>query len=119
MLAHFCDDAENTYRYFVAPTSRRLLNRLRVGDISIRGALDQPLTWLVDANAGGEVERAWAMPIESVPADALPNDDVMLRPNLDPLIRLRAIGCRFSPAPSRPAPSDSSSPALSTRCASS
>jgi len=97
MLAHFCDDDAGTNRYFVAPINNRLLTRLRVGDLSIRGSLDQPLSWLVDVNGRGEVEQAWVASIDDVPPDALPQPDVMLRPNLDPLIRLRAIGAQIQP----------------------
>jgi hypothetical protein len=97
MLAHFCDDDAGTSRYFVAPTDERLLTRLRAGDLSIRGALDQPLAWIIDVNARGEVQQVWVASIEDLPPDALPQPDVMLRPSLDPLIRLRAVGAQIRP----------------------
>ena len=97
MLAHFCDDEDERLRYFVAPTSDRILSRLKAGDLSVRSALDQPLAWLADVNRQGEVQRAWVTSIGQVPQDALPLPDVMLRPEFDPLIRLRAIGDAIRP----------------------
>ncbi len=81
-LAHLCDDEGDTARYFVAPTNDRVLLQLRAGELSIRGALDQPLAWVVDLSQS-HVRRAWVATVDSLPLDALPRPDVMLRPELD------------------------------------
>lgn len=91
MLAHLCDEDGDNARYLVAPTSARIVTELKAGARSIYGAIDQPMTWLVDLH-NGEFSRAWAIPLAEVPSDAIPTPEVMLRPALEPLLRTRAVG---------------------------
>jgi hypothetical protein len=92
ILAYACDDDEATNRYIAAPTSAHIIERLQTGVLSVRAALDQPLMWILDTSPGGTVERAWVTTIEELPPDALPERHVLLRPDLQPLLRLRLIG---------------------------
>lgn len=92
MLAHLCDEQEEKLRYVVAPTSSKIIDRLKNGSISIRSALDQPLMWLIDTDAEGMVHRAWVAHPDKLPNEALPAADVMLYPSLEPMFRLRAVG---------------------------
>jgi hypothetical protein len=92
MLAHLIDEDSVNGRYIVAPTSDRIIGRLKAGAISVREALDQPITWLVDMIGGAEIVRSWAVPISQIPSRFLPAADVMISPRLQPMIRLRATG---------------------------
>ena len=99
LLAYFTDYGEGdgggtVTRFFVAPTTINIVSRLKAGDVSIRTALDQPITWLADVAEDGDVKAAWRCPVNELPPDALPAKQVMLFPWLEPLVRLRAIGPR-------------------------
>lgn len=83
MPAHYCDEEEGRLRHFVAPTDDRILGRLRAGAMSIRAALDQPLSWLVDIDQRGEVQACWVARLSELPSDAVPGDEVMLSPELE------------------------------------
>ena len=65
--------------------------------ISLHGALDQPISWVVDAIVGGGAVSAWRVPISEMPDNALPNSNVLLYPHLEPLIRLTAKGDSIIP----------------------
>jgi len=93
-LAHLCASDLDRARYAVAPTDRRIVRELLSGAISVRDALDQPWTWVVDVGANGSVLSSWAIRITDFPPDALPDPEVLLYPELEPMIRLRATGDR-------------------------
>src|ERR1700678_4084326 len=59
-------------------------SRLKAGDLSIHAALDHSGAWLADVNRRGEILSAWPTKISQVPQDALPQQDVMLRPGTLP-----------------------------------
>jgi hypothetical protein len=92
MLAHLVDEDASYGRYVVAPTSAKIIGRLKAGAISVRDAIDQPIVWLIDMVGGTDVVRSWAVSFTQIPASLLPAPDVMLSPRLQPMIRLRAIG---------------------------
>lgn len=92
MFAHLCAAEGDLIRYLVAPTNDRIIHRLKHGFISIRSAIDQPLLWVVDVESGGVVARCWAQKLKDLPPGAVPDSDVMLYPELDPLIRLYETG---------------------------
>ena len=92
MLAHLVDEDSTHGRYVVAPTSARIIGRLKAGAISVRDALDQPIVWLVDTVGGEEIARSWAVSFGRILPRFLPAADVMLNPSLQPMIRLRATG---------------------------
>lgn len=91
------DDDEDVIRYFVAPTTERLVSDLETGAISIRSALTQPISWLVDTGEDRGVTKIWSCSVEDLPADALPERHIMLRPDLQPLVRVRLIGDSIRP----------------------
>jgi hypothetical protein len=94
MLAHLCTEDDGYARYFVAPTTNRIVEELKSGARSIRAAIDQPMTWLIDLHEG-EFARAWVVGIAAMPPNVLPAPEVMLYPSLQPLLRTRAIGQRI------------------------
>src|SRR5258706_15456592 len=78
MLAHLLvgDDAQR--RFLVAPTTTSLVEQLKAGSISVRGALDQALVWLIDVDPQGHVINTWSTSLTSLPADVLPAADVRI-----------------------------------------
>ena len=92
LLAHLLSRDDMILRYILAPTSQKLIEQLRTGRLSIFSALDQPLIWLVDVDSDGHCQNAWAGSSDEVPSRVLPAPDVMLYPELEPMLRLRAIG---------------------------
>ena len=83
MLAHLCDSDEKVNRFFVAPTNEKIVEKLKVGGISIRGALDQPWSWLLDVATNGEVVECWSQRLEEIPEDAVPAENVLLYRDLE------------------------------------
>ncbi len=86
------DSESDKIRYFVAPTSSSIVEDLNRGTISIRSALTQPISWLVDTDQSRLALSVWSSATSDLPDDAIPEPHVMLRPELQPLIRVRAIG---------------------------
>lgn len=105
LLAFTCRDAHNTLFfayaienstsgsiYFIVPTNQLMLTNLKVGALSIRQALEQPISWAVEATLGQKVSRAWRVPLSSLPEDAVPEDSVLLWPSLKPFVSITARG---------------------------
>jgi hypothetical protein len=97
MLAHLAATETDCLRYVVAPTSEAVIGRLKTGAISIRRALEQNLLWVVDVQRDGQIVKCWSQKFSDLPTDAVPDPDVMLYPELEPMIRLRATGNAISP----------------------
>ena len=86
------DEAERAMRFIVVPTSERIISELKSGIISVRGALDQPLMWIVETNMEYQPEFASCTSLEELPQGILPEQGLMLWPHLQPAFTLRAIG---------------------------
>lgn len=92
LLFYLADELDNTARYFVVPTSAKIVEQIKSGASSVREALDQPWVWILDAQFDGTPVNAWKGVLKDIPADALPQPGVMLYPHLEPVLSLRAIG---------------------------
>ena len=92
LLCFLADDDGTTLRYIAAPTNHDLLEKLKTGTRALRDVLDQPWVWFVDVGYDGVPITAWQGTLADAPTDALPHDDVMLWPHLEPIFALRAVG---------------------------
>lgn len=84
LLVYQCDEDENASRFVVVPCDTARVDALKTGRCSVRNALAQPWTWLVDQPHGQPVLAAWRALLTSVPAKLLPGDCVMLSPTMAP-----------------------------------
>jgi hypothetical protein len=91
-LAYQCAEADDGNRYIVVPANAELVHELRSGLVSMREALSQPWTWLVDQLHSGEVVRARKVDLRELPVSALPRPGVLLLPSLRPMLSLRMMG---------------------------
>lgn len=83
-LSYWSDEDEQTSRYVVVPTTARIIEALRRGDLSVFDALDQPRCWLCDLSKDGGIARCQRVEFEAIPRDALPSLGTMLLPELEP-----------------------------------
>jgi hypothetical protein len=88
MLAHLSDEDGPHARYIVAPTTAKDIERLEKGTVSLRGALNQPLIWLLDI-ASGKAMDVWCGSLNDIPDGFKPFEDAMLFPSLKPLFKLK------------------------------
>lgn len=96
-LAYWSDQDQLICRYVVVPTTKKLLDALLKGSISVFDALNQPRCWLCDVNHQGELSACQRVDFEAVPRDSLPAIGTMLLPTLEPLLTLRAVGDEIIP----------------------
>lgn len=87
LLAFQCDEDETVSRFVVVPCDATLVDALKVGRRSVRDALAQPWTWVVDQPHGQPVRGAWRAQLASIPKVLLPGESVMLLPAMEPLMR--------------------------------
>jgi len=79
-LAYWSDGDAETWRYIVVPTTSRIIERLRVGGMSVFEALNQALCWVCDVALSGHVRECHRVDFESIPRDALPAAGTRLLP---------------------------------------
>jgi hypothetical protein len=96
-LAYQCAEAADRNRYIVVPSNAELVRELRSGLVSMREALSQPWTWLVDQFHSGEIAHARKIDLRELPASALPRPGVLLLPTLLPMLSLRMVGAGLGP----------------------
>ncbi len=77
-LAYWSDEDAVICRYFVVPTTNKILQSLRRGEISLYDALNQPQCWLCDLTHQGELVACQRVDFESIPKDSLPAIGTML-----------------------------------------
>lgn len=92
LLVYQCDEDEGVSRFVVVPCNAALLEAIQMGRSSIRDALSQPWSWIVDQSHGQGVEHAWRVDLESIPVGVLPAGSVMLLPSMTPLLSVRMVG---------------------------
>ena len=85
-LAYWSDGDQDNFRYVVVPTTTRILDSLRTGEISVFDALNQPRCWVCDISTSGDVGECWRVDFDSIPRDALPATGTMLLPTLEPQV---------------------------------
>lgn len=85
-LAHWCDTDSDCNRFIVVLFTESLVQKLKSGEITLRGALDQPRVWVLDVAHAGDVREAWAVNFSDLPGDVLPKPGTMLWPSLERLI---------------------------------
>ncbi len=71
-LAYWSDEDVAICRYVVVPTTDKILQSLRRGEISVYEALNQPRCWLCDLTHQGEFFACQRVDFESIPKDSLP-----------------------------------------------
>ena len=71
-LAYRSDEDAAMCRYVVVPTTTKILQSLRRGEISVHDALNQPRCWLCDLTHQGEFVACQRVDFESIPKDSLP-----------------------------------------------
>ena len=71
-LAYWSDEDVAICRYVVVPTTDKILQSLRRGEISVYEALNQPRCWLCDLTHQGEFVACQRVDFESIPKDSLP-----------------------------------------------
>jgi len=96
-LAYLCDEDEEHTRYLVAPTSTSILDALRTGLLTVRDALEQPWTWLVDRAHDGRVTRARKVVFQQMEEGTIPRRGTLLWPSLLPLLSVRMVGNGIEP----------------------
>jgi len=91
-FAHWCDEADRLSYFAVVPFSDALLSRLKLGDITVRDALEQPRQWILEISHDWRIRRAFSVDFSKFERGVLPESDLMLYAYLQPLFTLRAIG---------------------------
>ncbi len=71
-LAYWSDSDQRTSRYVVVPTTLRIINGLKNGNISLHSALNQPRCWLCDVTHQGKLTACQRVEFEAIPRDSLP-----------------------------------------------
>jgi hypothetical protein len=83
-LAYWSDEDDAICRYVVVPTTARILEALRQGEMSVYDALNQPRCWFCDVTHAGEVVACQRVEFEAIPRDVLPATGTMLLSTLEP-----------------------------------
>jgi hypothetical protein len=74
------DEDEDSGLYLICPTSDRLINAVKNGMVSLRGAMSAPNYWIVQADEIYRVMRAWTVSASELPEDLLPKKSYGLFP---------------------------------------
>lgn len=91
LLLHLSERSGTMLRYLVAPIGRVQLEMLEAGTLELRQALDQSRLWMADIGPEGveairiPVDREQLLPF-------LPQPGVLLDPDHEPLLSIRALG---------------------------
>lgn len=85
LLAYQCDEDATVSRFVVVACDAGLVDAVTTGRCSIRNALTQRWTWVVDQPHGQPLQAAWRAQLSSVPQELLPGESVMLAPTMAPL----------------------------------
>lgn len=86
------DENDSHMRFIVVSADERLVSALKTGMLTVRGAFDQPLLWVVETDLNYSPCRAWRSALVALPESILPEPGLMLWPHLQPVFTLRAIG---------------------------
>ena len=103
LLVHSLIADQGTSRYLVVPIDARILTELKAGRLDLFSGLRQPRCWVVDLVAADEndppyqVQAVVRVAFDSIPLSHLPKPGVMVRPELDPIFRLRLVGPGVGP----------------------
>ncbi len=92
LLAYMCGEAPRLCRFIVAPTSRSIVERLLAGEVSVRGAIDQPWCWCIDVASDGNVSKNWITTLDELPPGVVPGNDVFLEASREPIFAVRVEG---------------------------
>lgn len=79
-------------RFLVVPTDNGTLDLLKSGAKSVYEALKQPWLWAIDTDLNDDVIAGWRVHLDDVPIQSKPKKEVLLWPELEPLISYRLIG---------------------------
>lgn len=96
-LVYWADGNDGFNRYVVVPTSAAIVSSLKLGEVSVLEALNQPRCWLFDVTHADQFQACQRVEFSDIPRDSLPAVGTMLLPELEPLLTLRAIGDTIVP----------------------
>lgn len=91
-LAYWSDEEDDVCRYVVVPVSRKIVDGVVSGSLSVLESLNQPRCWICDVSLSDEIVGCQLVDFADIPPDSLPTPGTMLLPSLEPLLTLRAIG---------------------------
>ncbi len=83
-LAYWSDEDSAICRYVVVPTTAKIIEALRLGEMSVFDALNQPRCWFCDVTHHGEIIACQRVEFETIPRDSLPAIGTRLLPTLEP-----------------------------------
>jgi hypothetical protein len=86
-LAYQCSEDKDALRFLMVPFSEGQVWGLTKGYASLRDALAQSRTWVVDLGTDWRPLRCWEVDIGSIPPPVLPAPGVMLWAHLTPIVR--------------------------------
>jgi hypothetical protein len=84
-LCYKADELQNTDLYLLSTTNEHVLDALKQGAISIKGALSAPGYWLVEVSRNLVALSSWYVPAERLPDEYLPDAGVGIQPHDLPL----------------------------------
>jgi hypothetical protein len=90
-LAYSSEETPTAHRYLIVPTDDKTIADLRRGAMTIYEALRSAVVWIVDAGQDAPLtitQINWAQ----VPPAVIPAKDVLLTPDLEPLLRVYVRG---------------------------
>jgi len=91
-FAHWLQELDGLWQYVVVPITEKILSELKNGEQSLLDVLRQPRIYLVRVDAESVVQSVLLTHWEQLPQDALPERGTMIRRELEPFFRFRAMG---------------------------
>jgi hypothetical protein len=98
VLAYLADATPDMRWLLLTPCGDRLLDDLKGGRVALRTALQKSWLWLAKLDNDDTWRAAWAVEISELPAQHLPQSGVMLLPEHEPVLSMRAVGERLGHA---------------------
>lgn len=95
VLAYLADATPEARWLLLAPCGDRLLEELRGGRVSVREALESSWLWLAKLDNDDCWTEAWSVDLRELPSAHLPEPGVMLLPEHEPALSMRAVGMQL------------------------
>lgn len=90
LLAYVADDNADGVFTLLAPVTPEIIAQIERGSAAIRDFLAASWLWL--HVSGGNQSGLWTFDIKDVPTECLPTPGVLLRADMEPVLRARAVG---------------------------
>lgn len=95
VLAYLADATSDARWLLLAPCGDQLLADLQAGRVTVRDALESSWLWLAKLDNDDRWNAAWSIDPRDLPADHLPKPGVMLSPEHQPALSIRAMGTQL------------------------